>query len=142
MHGCEELHARQATIRQALNQLERQQQRLLDAYLAEVIDLAELERKREELYRRHVTLTSPAAATGRRRLYSYLELQAVADGIEAFCQIIRTGLGYRHVRAAAATSELLIDRVIVTDDQVEIRYVLPISPEDRIALFASCVKNI
>src|SRR6266700_1299051 len=35
----QELQARQATIRQALGQLERQQQRLLDAYLAEVIAL-------------------------------------------------------------------------------------------------------
>ena len=44
----QELQARQATIGQALGQLERQQQRLLDAYLAEVIALAELDRSRGE----------------------------------------------------------------------------------------------
>jgi site-specific DNA recombinase len=52
----QELQARQATIRQALGQLERQQQRLLDAYLAEVVGLADLERKRDELDRRRATL--------------------------------------------------------------------------------------
>jgi site-specific DNA recombinase len=45
----QELQARQATVHQALDQLERQQQRLLGAYLAEVIALAEFERKRQEL---------------------------------------------------------------------------------------------
>ncbi|MGA9829889.1 MAG: hypothetical protein WBQ71_02110, partial [Trebonia sp.] len=52
----QELQARQTAIRQALGQLERQQQRLLDAYLAEVIALAELDRKRQDLDRRHGTL--------------------------------------------------------------------------------------
>ncbi len=123
----QELQARRAAIRQALGQLERQQQRLLDAYLAEVIALAELERKREELDRRHATLTAQqrqldAAAEQR------LELQAVADGIEAFCQTIRAGLATATFEQRRQLVELLIDRVIVTDDQVEIRYVLPTSP--------------
>jgi site-specific DNA recombinase len=39
----QELQARQATIRQALGRLERQQQRLLDAYLAEALGLPELQ---------------------------------------------------------------------------------------------------
>ena len=123
----QELQARQAAIRQALGQLERHQQRLLDAYLGEVIGLAELERKRKELDRRHATLTAQqrqldAAAEQR------LELQAVADGIEAFCQTIRAGLATATFEQRRQLVDLLIDRVIVTDDQVEIRYVLPTSP--------------
>ena len=104
----QELHARQATIRQAVNQLERQQQRLLDAYLAEVIDLAELERKREDLDRRHAALTAQQrqldAAAGQQ-----LELRAVANGIEAFCQTIRTGLGTATFTQRRQLAELLID---------------------------------
>ncbi len=124
----QELHARQAAIRQALSQLERQQQQLLDAYLAEVIALAELQRKRDELDRRHATLTIQqrqleAAAEQR------LELQAAADGIESFCQAIRAGLASATFTQRRQLAELLIDRVIVTDDQVEIRYVLPTSPD-------------
>ena len=124
----QELHARQATIRQALGQLGRQQQRLLDAYLAEVIGLAELERKREELDRRQATLLAQqrqldAAAEQR------LELQAVADGIEAFCRTVRAALATATFLQRRQLAELLIDRAVVTDNQVEIRYVLPTTPD-------------
>jgi site-specific DNA recombinase len=124
----QELRARQTAIRQALGQLDRQQQRLLDAYLAEIIALAEFQRKRDELDRRRAVLAArqrqlDAAAAQR------LELQAIADGIEAFCQAIRTGLATATFEQRRQLAELLIDRVIVTDGQVEIRYVLPTSPD-------------
>ena len=123
----QELQARQAAISHALRQLGVQQQRLMDAYLAEVITLAELQRKRQDLDRRHATLLAQqrqldAAATQR------MELQAVADGIEAFCQATRAGLAAATFEQRRQLAELLIDRVIVTDDQVDIRYVLPTSP--------------
>ena len=124
----QELQARQATIRQALGQLERQQQRLLDAYLAEVIALAELERKRQDLDRRRATLLAQQRqldAAARQKL----ELGAVADGIEAFCQTVRAGLATATFEQRRLLAELLIDRVVVTDGDVEIRYVLPTSPD-------------
>jgi site-specific DNA recombinase len=124
----QELHARQTAIRQALSQLDRQQQRLLDAYLAEIIALAEFQRKRDELDRRRAALAAQQhqldAAAAQR-----LELQAVADGIETFCQAIRAGLATATFEQRRQLAELLIDRVIVTDGQVEIRYVLPTSPD-------------
>jgi site-specific DNA recombinase len=124
----QELQARQATIGQALGQLDRQQQRLLDAYLAEVIALAELERKRQDLDRRRATLLAQQRqldAAARQKL----ELGAVADGIEAFCQTVRAGLTTASFEQRRQLTELLIDRVVVTDGQVEIRYVLPTSPD-------------
>jgi len=123
----QELQARQATVRHALGQLEHQQQRLLDPYLAEVITLPELERKRQDLDRRRDTLLAQQRqldAAARQRL----ELSAVADGIEAFCQAIRAGLATATFEQRRQLAELLIDRVIVTDGQVEIRYVLPTTP--------------
>jgi site-specific DNA recombinase len=124
----QELQARQRTIRQALGQLERQRQRLLDAYLAEVVELAELERKRQELDRRRATL-----AAQQRQLDTIaqqrLELGAVAGGIEAFCQTVRAGLATATFAQRRLLVELLIDRVVVTNDKVEIRYVLPTSPD-------------
>ena len=124
----QELQARQATIGQALGQLERQQQRLLDAYLAEVIALAELDRKRQDLDRRRGTLLAQQRqldAAARQKL----ELGAVAGGIEAFCQTVRAGLATATFEQRRLLAELLIDRVIITDGQVEIRYVLPTSPD-------------
>ena len=124
----QELQARQQTTRQVLGQLDRQQQRLLDAYLAEVIALPELERKRQELDRRRDTLLAQQRqleATAQQRL----ELAAVGNGIEAFCRTIRAGLATATFPQRRQLTELLIDRVIVTGDQVEIRYVLPTSPD-------------
>jgi site-specific DNA recombinase len=124
----QELQARQATIRKALGQLDRQAQRLLDAYLAQVIGLDELQRKRQELDRRQATLAAQQRqldATTEQRL----ELAAVANGIERFCQTIRAGLATATFTQRRQLTELLIDRVIITDDQVEIRYVLPTSPD-------------
>ena len=136
----QELQARQATIGQALGQLERQQQRLLDAYLAEVIALAELERKRQDLDRRRGTLLAQQRqldAAARQKL----ELGAVADGIEAFCQTVRAGLATATFEQRRLLAELLIDRVVVTDGQVEIRYVLPTSPDGPHRPFCQLCKD-
>jgi hypothetical protein len=93
-----------------------------------VVGLAELERKRQELDRRRATL-----ATQQRQLDAIaqqrLELDAVADGIEAFCQTVRAGLATATFAQRRLLVELLIDRVVVTDDQIEVRYVLPTSPD-------------
>ena len=116
--------AQQATVRHAREQLERQQQRLLDAYLAEVVDLSEFERKRQELDGRGAALLAQqrqVEAVARQRL----ELSAVAQGIEDFCQTVRAGLATATFAQRRMLVELLIDRVIVTDGAVEIRYVLP-----------------
>ena len=136
----QELQARQQTTRQVLGQLDRQQQRLLDAYLAEVIALPELERKRQELDRRRDTLLAQQRqleATAQQRL----ELAAVGNGIEAFCQTIRAGLATATFPQRRQLAELLIDRVIVTGDQVEIRYVLPTSPDGTPTPFCQLRKD-
>ena len=57
-----------------------------------------------------------------------LELGAVADGIEAFCRTVRDGLAAATFEQRRQLAELLIDRVVVTDGNVEIRYVLPHLP--------------
>ena len=138
--AAQELQARQATIGQALAQLDRQQQRLLDAYLAEVIALAELDRKRQDLDRRRATLLAQQRqldAAARQKL----ELGAVADGIEAFCQAVRAGLATATFAQRRLLAELLIDRVIVTDGQVQIRYVLPTSPDGPHRPFCQLCKD-
>ncbi len=123
----QELRARQAATAQALSQLDRQQQRLLDAYLAEVIELAEYQHRRQDLDRRHATLQAQQRqldATTQQRL----DLNDIADGIEQSCATIRTGLATATFTQRRQLAELLIDRVVITDDQAEIRYVLPTTP--------------
>jgi site-specific DNA recombinase len=123
----QELQARRATMQQALAQSERQQERLLSAYLAEVIDLQTFERSRASLQRQQESLTiqqRELAACAQKQL----DLSAVASSIEQFCAQVRTGLANATFDRRRALVELLIDRVIVTDGEVEIHYVIPTSP--------------
>jgi hypothetical protein len=122
----QELQARQATIRHALGQLARQQQRLLDAYLAGVLDLDTFERKRRDLAQQETALTQQqrelAVAAQQRH-----DLAALAAGAEEFCAQVRSGLANATFAQRRALVELLIDRVVVTDGVVEIRYAIPTS---------------
>ncbi len=106
--------------------IERQQERLLEAYLGEVLGMPEFERKRRELERRMETLRAQQEqldALARQRV----ELGKVADSIEEFCWQMRTGLNTATFERKRALVELLIDHVVVTDEEVEIRYVMPTS---------------
>jgi site-specific DNA recombinase len=122
----QQLQARSATLRQALAQLERQNERLLKAYLAEVIDLSELERKRSDIVQNEQALQiqlRQVEAQAEKRF----EAATIAISVEAFCERVQQGLEQATFEQRKKLVELLIDRVVVTDDQVEIRYVIPIS---------------
>jgi site-specific DNA recombinase len=124
----QELQARVRALKQALGQLERQQERLLEAYLANVIALSEFERKRQELAQKQEALSIRHAqietATNQQ-----IELSRVGASIEAFCAQIRPVLELATFAQRRHLVELLIDRVIVTDTDVEIRYVIPTQPD-------------
>ena len=85
------LHARRQTLRDVLAQLERQQARLLDLYLAEVIEREEFERRRKE-----VAQTQHGLRQQLRQLdaqaQQHVNVTALAQGIETFCQRIQPTL--------------------------------------------------
>jgi site-specific DNA recombinase len=56
------------------------------------------------------------------------ELAGLASSSEDFCRRIRHGLTEATFGQKRQLVELLIDRVIVTDGDVELRYVIPTSP--------------
>ena len=128
------LQDRRRTVTAALAQLERQQARLLEVYLAEVIGCAEFERKRVELDR---------TQQGLRQQLRELEAQAqkqfdvaeLACGIEAFCQRVGPTLDTLSFAQRRQLVELLIDRVVLDDEKVEIRYVIPTSPKGEKVIF-------
>jgi site-specific DNA recombinase len=124
----DELQARRARIQAVCAQHERYQQRLLDAYLQGVLELAEFTRKRHDLQQQAEVLRTQEQqldASARR----HVELAAVASSIDAFCRQVQAGLENATFEQRRALVELLIDRVIVTNDDVEIRYVVPTSPD-------------
>ena len=55
----------------------------------------------------------------------------MAASIEDFCKRVRSGLADATFEQRRKLVELLIDRVIVLEEEVEIRYVIPTSPESE-----------
>jgi site-specific DNA recombinase len=122
----QELHARRTMLHQSLSSNERQQARLLDAYLAEIVELAEFERKRAELAQKSEVLKAQLRQL-EAMAAQHLELTQVAHAIEDVCRQLRVGLEQATFEQQRALVELLIDCVVVADTDVEIRYVMPLA---------------
>jgi site-specific DNA recombinase len=119
-----ELRRRQASLRSVRASVARQRQRLLEAYLAEVIDLACFQRQDRGLAGQEADLLArerEVAAEGER----LVQVSAIAQSTTQVLNGLRVGLGQASFEQRRQLVELLIDRVVVTDGQVEIRYVIP-----------------
>jgi site-specific DNA recombinase len=124
----QELQAQVKALQKASQQLERQQERLLEAYLADIVKLPELERKRDELGRKQEALRLQITQL-QTQVDHRMELSKVADSIETFCAQVRPVLHQADFVQKRQLVELLIDRVIISDENVEIRYVIPTHSE-------------
>ena len=124
----QEMQARRANLRRARAGLYQQIERLTEAYLAGVVPLSEYERRRRDAEARLVALDSQE-----RELTHDTDRQAEAARLaahaEAFCQRVRQGLEQADFGRKRELLELLIDRIIVTGEIVEIRYAIPVGPE-------------
>ena len=133
-HGGEwlpqELKARQENLRKGRSALGRQLERLTEAYLGEVIPLAEYQRRRKDLEQRDESLAAQERQL-RSQSRQRMELVGVAGSIEDFCERVRGGLAEATFEQKRKLVELLIDRVIVTGEEVEIRYVIPTDPSSE-----------
>ena len=122
-----ELQARRELLRKGQVRLDQQVARLTEAYLGGVMPLAEYQRRRGAVEQKR---------QGLAQQYQHLEAQATrhldvaaqVQGAEEFCHRVQAGLASASFVQRRQLVELLIDRVVVTDDDVEIRYVIPISP--------------
>ena len=120
----QELRRRQASLRGVRASVARQRRRLLEAYLAEVIDLACFQRQDQGLAGQEADLLArerEVAAQGER----LVEVSAIAQSMTQVLKGLRVGLGQASFQQRRQLVELLIDRVVVTDGHVEIRYVIP-----------------
>jgi site-specific DNA recombinase len=123
----QELQARRETLRKGERQIEQQLERLTEAYLGNVMPLPEYQRRRAELERRQTALAQQA-----RQLQEHVQQQThvaqLTGSLTEFCQRTQTGLANATFEQRRQLVELLIDRVVVTGDQVEIRYAIPTGP--------------
>jgi site-specific DNA recombinase len=125
--SSQELQARRELLRKGQGSLDQQVERLTEAYLGGVMPLTEYQRRRGEVEQKRQGLAQQhqhleAQAT------RHLDVAAQVQGAEAFCQRMQAGLAAATFPQKRHLVELLIDRVVVTDEEVEIRYVVPTSP--------------
>lgn len=118
------LQTRRTQLARGQKDLQTKQERWTAAYLNGVIEL-------EEYRRRRCELESHAQALGNQlqelelQSAQQAELAGYATGVTDFAQRIAATIDQLTFEQKRQLVELLIDRVIVTDDQVEIRYVIP-----------------
>jgi transposase len=135
-----ELQARRAQLEQGRRHLQRQLERLGDAYQVGAMPLREYQQRRQ-------TLESQLAALERRQQHLEARVdqgQAIAQvmtSMEGFCARVGQGLGLATFAQRRQLVELLIDRIIVTDGEVEIHYVIPTTPASEHVRFSHLRTN-
>jgi site-specific DNA recombinase len=122
----QELQARCENLRRGHVSLQQQLDRLTAAYLSGVIPLPEYQRRRVDLEQRQAALARHEAQRHQQaqRLH---EATGLATSVETFCQRVHVSLETATCEQRRQLVELLIDRVIVTGEEGEIRYVIPTS---------------
>ena len=136
----QELQARRENLHKGQTALQKQLDRLTEAYLNGVIPLPEYQRRRSEVEHHQQGLLEQEQQLS-QQVDRQKELAGVKESVEAFSQRIRTGLENATFEQKRKLVELLIDRVVVKDGDVEIRYVFPTSPESEQIRFCHLRKD-
>jgi site-specific DNA recombinase len=130
-HNLSTLAAQQHQLRQRQQRLERQSQRLLDAYQAEVISLEELQSRRRTLS------AEMAQIEQERQQMAWTQQQTihwcqVIEHAETFRQLLGKNLELLSFEERQAVVQCLMSKVVVTGAQVDIYYVLPFASAPQV----------
>ena len=123
----QELRARRENLRRGRSSLAQQIERLTEAYLSGVLALSEYQRRRKELERRGEALSAQEESLSGEASRAH-ELDGSVNSARSFAERVRVGLDTAPFERKRQLVELLIDRVVVTGYDVEIRYAFPIGP--------------
>ena len=118
------------TLEAHLKRLAREEERLIDAYQTEIITLQELKERREKLAERRKALTDQHEQQARLRRQT-AQAQEVVKDLRAFCERINTKIEEATFEEKQSILQLLIERVIVGEDTLEIRHVIPLGDPPR-----------
>jgi site-specific DNA recombinase len=114
-------------LRARLDRTTRADKRLLDAYEAGAITLAELSERRRHLAEERRGLERQQQERD-RLCQQRIQAQAVRTSLEAFCARVHGRLDEATFADKQAILQLVIERIIVGDGSLEIRHVIPLRP--------------
>jgi site-specific DNA recombinase len=141
--GCwlpQELQARRENLRQGQVAWQTMLDRLTEAYLNGIIPLTEYQRRRMDLEKKRQGLEDLEKQLD-RQIDRTQELTDLAASIEEFCQRIQLGVANASFEQKRKLVEMLIDRVVVKNSDVEIRYVIPTSSSSERVRFCHLRKD-
>ena len=113
-----------------MRRLSREQTRLLDAYQAGIIELEELQERRAKIAQRREGLRTQYDQQAQLRRQA-AQAREVLEDLQAFCRRIDARLGDATFEEKQAILQLLIERIIVGEDTLEIRHVIPLDGPPR-----------
>jgi site-specific DNA recombinase len=119
----EELPGRR--LRARLDRLDRADRRLLEAYQAEVISLEELSRQRRALAEQR-RITEQHHEQHRRLRERRVHADEALASLSGFCDRIRSRLDTASIAERQAILQLVVERIIVRDGNLEIQHVIPL----------------
>ncbi len=126
----QEIAARRDNFRRANASLNQQIERLTTAYLDQILALEEYRRRRADIEARQQAIDQQIRQLEASATRS-TDLVGLCTSMSEFCQRVQVGLAEATFERKRELLELLVDRVVVTDSEVEIRYVIPTSPESE-----------
>jgi site-specific DNA recombinase len=118
------LEAQQSQLLQRRHRLERQDQRLLDAYQAEIISLSELQSRRQKLSSEGQQIEQESQRLTRAQQQT-IHWQRVIEHAETFRRLLGDNLEQLSFEERQAVVRCLLNKVVVTGEQVDLYYVLP-----------------
>jgi len=130
-HGDPAVEARdeqeRVRIERKLQALEREVQRLIDAYQAGVIELEELQERRQRIEEHGQVLSERLREIKQQRVEREQEIRLLA-GLEEFRASICGALEEPGYVVKQKVLQLVIDRIMVEEERVTIRHVVPTGP--------------
>lgn len=116
----------QQRLKRRIVALEREGQRLLDAYQSEVIELAELKERRDRLVEECRRLAERETALKQQQIEQQRQA-TVATTVEEFCRTLSDALDHPTFETKQKILRLVVERVEFVEDQITIKHVIPIS---------------
>ena len=126
-------------VRAELGHIEKQDQRLLDAYQAEIIQLDELATRRQTLEQQRQILRNCLSEL-EQLLQQQARQEALTADIIKFCDNIKSMLQSPTPEQKQQVLRLVVDHILVGKEQLIIKHVIPSADDRRLYTRRNCVK--